>query len=193
MWLNDTYGDCVSAEECFAKSVQPGVFITDATLLAFCQKNNLLNGAELYDVLELMQANGFQQDGHTYDDGNPLAVDWTNRETLTNAISIGPVKIGVAAAQLENVAQNTPGYPVNGTLAVGFTQDSNLDHCVSLCGFGPLSWLAEQLGTTQPGGVDGTAFGYALFTWSAIWIIDEQSMLNITGEAWLREVTTIIK
>ena len=34
---------------------------------------------------------------------------------------------------------------------------------------------------------------YALFTWDSIGIIDVPSMLAITGEAWLRNPTTVVK
>lgn len=194
IWLNDTYGDCVSAEECFAKACyNPEIFITDATLLAFCQKNNLLNGADLITVIELMQANGFPQDNQTYDDGTPLAVNWADRPTLTNAISQGPVKIAVAADQLEAVIQKIDVFPSNGWFASGFKQDTNLDHCTSLAGYGTIAWLAQKLGVAVPAGADGSAFAYALFTWGSVGIIDEPSMLVITGEAWLRQPTTIIR
>lgn len=194
MWLNDTYGDCVSAEEAFAKACNnPEIFITDDTLLAFCQKNNLLNGADLITVIDLMQDAGFPQDGHMYDDGTPLAVNWADRPTLTNAISQGPVKIAVAADQLEAVIQAVNPYPANGWFATGFKADSNYDHCTDLPGYGTIAWLAEQIGVAVPAGVDGSAFGYGFFTWGSVGIIDEPSMLAITGEAWLRQPTTIIR
>src|SRR3984885_11417897 len=64
MWLNATYGCCVTAEEAFAKaSHAPEIFITDDTVLAWATKNNVLNGAELTTVLDLMQGGGFPQDG----------------------------------------------------------------------------------------------------------------------------------
>lgn len=193
MWLNDKYGCCVSAEECFAKACySPEIFITEDTLLAFAQKNNLLNGSDLITVLDLMETNGFPQDGHTYDDGPPLAVNWTDRPTLTNAIAQGPVKIAVAADQLESTVQALSVYPIDGWLATGYTSDSNLDHCTSLCGYGPAAWLLERMGVAVPMGVDGNAFAYAIFTWASIGVIDEPSMLAITGEAWLRQPTTII-
>jgi hypothetical protein len=34
---------------------------------------------------------------------------------------------------------------------------------------------------------------YAMFTWNSIGIIDRQSMLNMTHEAWIRIPVTIIK
>lgn len=186
MWLNDVAGDCVTAEEAFAKACNsPEIFITDGTVLAWATKNGVLNGADLTQVLDLMQTAGFQQDGNLYNDGPFNAVDWTNTTALQNAIAQGPVKIGVAADQLEN-AVGTVDPPPSGWFATGFTADSNLDHCVSLCGFGTIAWLAEELGVSVPDGVDGTQPGYALFTWDSIGIIDIPSLLAICGEAWLR-------
>jgi hypothetical protein len=192
MWLNDVDGDCVTAEEAFAKGCGPsGIFIPDAIVKAWATRNNVLNGADLITVLDLMQTAGFSQDGKVYDDGPPLSVDWTNADILQNAIYQGPVKIGVAADQLENVV---PDPPTSGWIATGFTQDQNEDHCVSLCGYGTIGWLASQLGVTVlPGTLDQNAPAYALFTWDTIGIIDVPSLLAITGEAWLRVPTTVVK
>jgi len=184
MWLNDVDGDCVTAEEAFAKACHsPEIFIQDATVKTWAQQHGVLNGAALSDVLEWMQTGGFQQDGETYNDGPAAAVDWTNAAMLCNAIAHGPVKTGVAAAQLENVVGNS-----NGWLAVNFQHDPNLDHCVSACGFGPIGWLAQQLGTS----INSGALGIAVYTWKTIGIIDAASWLAIVGEAWLRSPTTVI-
>lgn len=190
MWLNATYGCCCTSEEAFAKACDtPEDFITDDTVLAWATKNNVLNGTELTTVLDLMQTTGFAQDGKLYNDGPFNTVDWTNSTALQNAIAQGPVKIGVAADQLENAVPNPP---TNGWFASGFQPDPNEDHCVSLCGFGTIAWLSGLLGDSVPDGVDGTQQAYALFTWSSVGIIDPPSMLAITAEAWLRNPVTLI-
>ena len=185
-WGNQTDGDCVTAEEAFAKSCY-GVRITDETVLAWAKKNSVLDGAELTQVMDLMQTQGFRQDGVTYNDGPPSAVDWTNPAVLQNALFPGPVKIAIAADQLEAVYQV---YPSTGWIASGFKADQNYDHCVSLTGFGSLGWLAEQL-KAPISSIDLSAQGYAMFTWNSIGIIDEKSLLCITGEAWVRNPTTL--
>jgi hypothetical protein len=192
MWLNATYGDCVTAEEAFAKACNnPEIFITDDTVLAWATANNVLNGADLTQVLDLMQNAGFSQDGNIYNDGPFNSVDWTNTTALQNAIAQGPVKIGVAADQLET-AVGTSDPPVSGWFATGFQKDTNEDHCVSLCGYGSIAWLAAQLSVSIPDGLDGTQQGLGLFTWDSIGIIDWPSMLAITGEAWLRSPVTVV-
>lgn len=189
MWDNDVDGDCVTAEEAFAKACStPEIFITDDTVVAWATANSVLNGADLTQVLDLMQSQGFPQDGVIYNDGPFNSVDWTNSTALQNAIAQGPVKIGVAASQLENAV---PEPPANGWIATGFTADTNLDHCVSLCGFGTADWLAAQLGVMVPNFLKSVP-AYALFTWDSIGIIDVPSMLAITGEAWLRSPVTLI-
>lgn len=189
MWGNDTFGDCVTAEEAFAKACfDPEIFIPSEVVEAWATLHSDLNGANIADVLTVMQTQGFIWNSKTYNDGPANSVDWTNTDLLQNAIAQGPVKIGVAAAQLENVA--TPG--TNGWFATGFTQDENEDHCVSLCGYGTMDWLAEQFGVMLPSGLDGSEFGYALYTWDSIGIIDIPSLLNICGEAWLRTPTTVV-
>jgi hypothetical protein len=192
MWGNDVNGDCVTAEEAFAKaSHDPEIFISDAQVIAWATRHNVLNGAYINQVLEWMETDGFQQGGHVYDDGQHFTVDWTNRATLTSAIAEGPVKIGIAADQLETAYHQNGGH--TGWFATGFLPDSNEDHCVSLCGYGSLGWLAQQLNAQLPPGTDATKLGYAMFTWDSVGIIDEPSMLAITHEAWLRQPTTVIK
>ena len=189
-WGNNVDGDCVTAEEAFAKAChQPEVFITEETAVGWATTHGYLNGAVISDVLDKMIADGFQQDGHRYGDGHAQSVDWTNEATLASAISTGPVKIGIAADQLDAPYQ---AHPANGWLATGFVADPAEDHCVSLCGYGSLSWLAQQLGVTVPAGIDGTQPGYALFTWDTVGIIDRLSMLAITHEAWVRHPTTVV-
>ncbi len=189
-WGNNTYGDCVTAEEAFAKAChEPELFISDQVVIDWAKKHNVLNGAYLNSVLEAMQTDGFQQDGHSYCDGPFHAVDWTNVALLQNAISNGPVKIGIAADQLEAVYT----YGASGWFALDFHQDNKEDHCVTLCGFGTIAWLAHQLHVKVPPGVDGAKPGFGMFTWDTIGIIDAPSMLAITHEAWIRSPTTVVK
>ena len=203
MWHNDDHGDCVTAEEAFAKACHsPEIFITDDEVKRWATSHGVTpseptgwyEGAYLIDVLNAMQSDGFHQDGHTYDDGAPYTVDWTNAPTLQSAISQGPVKIGVSADQLHEVCIGH-GIGKSGWFATGFEQTTpeSEDHCVSLCGYGTISWLAQQLNVTVPNGVDKTKPGYALFTWDSIGIIDYPSLLALTHEAWLRTPTTIVR
>jgi hypothetical protein len=78
-------------------------------------------------------------------------------------------------------------------LRLVFHPDNNWDHCVSLCGYGTIDWLAQQLQVNVPAGVDGSAPGYGTFTWNTIGIMDVPSMLAITYDAWLRNPTTVTK
>jgi hypothetical protein len=190
MWGNDIFGDCVTAEEAFAKATNnPEIFIPFEVVEMWAFAHGTLNGANLSDVLTTMETQGFALGLSLYNDGQHASVDWTDAPTLQNAISQGPVKIGVAAAQLENIV--TPG--TSGWFATGFKADSNEDHCVSLCGYGTIAWLAEQFSVSVPEGVDGTQPAYALYTWNSIGIIDVPSLLAICGEAWLRTPTTVVK
>jgi hypothetical protein len=189
-WLNNVDGDCVTAEEAFAKACcSPEIFISDAEVKTWATKNGVMNGAIILDVIQTMETAGFSQDGNLYNDGTPASVDWTNTSLFQNAISQGPIKLGVAATQLQTVVGTT-----NGWLGTGFTpvsQDQE-DHCISACGYGPIAWLLGQLGAAVPAGVDGTKPGYAVFTWDTIGVLDVASLNAITFEAWLRTPTTII-
>lgn len=192
IWGNDQYGDCVTAEEAFAKACNnPEIFIPEATVITWATQNNVLNGATLTGVLQLMQTGGFPLNGNIYNDGPYARVVYTDASNLTSAIAVGPVKIGIAADQIDTAYSSTGGQ--SGWFATGFHADTAEDHCVSLCGYGTISWLASQLNVAVPAGIDGTKPGYALYTWDSIGIIDVPSMLAITQEAWLRTPTTVVK
>jgi hypothetical protein len=193
MWGNDRFGDCVSAEEAFAKDCYatmaggPPVFIPEQTVVTWARQHGFLNGADLTSVMDAMARSGMTSGSITYSDGPYQAVNWTDDATLSSAIYTGPVKIAVAADQLENVPNIGNA---NGWVATGFKPDNNTDHCVSLCGFGTTSALCTMLGVQVPSGADPSSRAYLLFTWNSIGVIDQPSMVAITSEAWLRTPTT---
>jgi hypothetical protein len=195
-WGNYDHGDCVTAEEAFTKACNnPEIFISEADVIAWATRHGVLEGAFLPPVMTSMQNDGFADGAFVYDDGPHFSVDWTNAGTLQSAISAGPVKLGVAGDQLDTTWHAAGGGPaggVSGWFATGYRPDGNEDHCVTLCGYGSISWLAGQLGVQVPAGLDGTQPGYALFTWDSIGIIDVPSMTAITHEAWLRRPTTVV-
>jgi hypothetical protein len=180
----------VAAEEAFAKACHvPEILISDQTVEAWAEQHGRFE-ATIIEVLDRMMTDGFKQDGRTYDDGPHFAVDWTNATVLQNAIAHGPLKLGIAADQLEPIFQN---HPKNGWCATGFKEDTKYDHCVSLCGYGTFAWLASQLKAQLPDDIDGATPGYGVFSWGTIGIIDHPSILAITGEAWLRNPTTVVR
>lgn len=191
-WNNYVYGDCVSAEEAFAKiTVAPHVFIPEATVVAWASAHGYLNGASLTAVMTTMATDGFPLNGKKYDDGPYHSVNWVNPGILQSAIySHGPVKIGVGAEGFQSNPHGmvTPG--TSGWAMCNYPKNQPEDHCVSLCGYGTLAQLEtlfKQHGVTvhPPAGMP-TGLCYAMFTWNSIGIIDEQSMLNMTAEAWIR-------
>ena len=59
MWGNDVHGDCVTAEEAFAKACHdPEIFITDAQVIAWATRHGVLEGAYLIDVLTCVSSQG---------------------------------------------------------------------------------------------------------------------------------------
>ena len=187
MWGNNQYGDCVSAEEAFAKIADtPNVFIEDQDVINWARRHGVLNGATLTDVLNWMRTDGMPSQGVVYTDGEKHGVDWTNQQLLCDAIATGTVKIAIAADGIEGSgAGNLSGwYVVNGG------RHRNIDHCVSLTGYGPADYLYGQLGLQRPTAVPAGLFGYLLFTWSTIGFVDHPSMVGFTDEAWVRIPTT---
>ena len=180
-------------EEAFAKAcATPGVLLpVDVVLLAEqqCGSSNFA---------EFLQTQGFPLDGKTYLDGPFYSVDWTNAAALQGAIAhAGPVKIGIASANLASSGQGqgTPG--ASGWVIWGLPKDLSEDRFASLCGYGIQSALVElferhgvvvHVPPEMPAGLC-----YAMFTGGSIGIIDSQSLLNITGEAWVRNPTTITR
>jgi hypothetical protein len=203
-WNNYTYGDCVSAEEAFAKATAaPRKFFSEATVVAWAQQHGYLNGAYLTAVMTTMQTKGFPLNKQTYDDGPHYSVNWTNAAILQSAIySHGPVKIGVAAENFQSAAAGQHGIVTPGTSGwtmYGYpaTIGGQEDHCTSLCGYGTLTQLVGlfKKHKVTVHAQKGTPRGlcYAMFTWNSIGIIDQQSMLNMTHEAWIRNPVTIVR
>ena len=185
MWLNNVDGDCVTAEEAFNQACG-GVLIADQTVKTWAQGHGVLNGADLSQVLGWMAQKGFSQDGNLYNVGPAASVNYGDYPTLCNAIAQGPVKLGVAAGQLQNSVGNG-----NGWFATGYRSDNNEDHCTDAPGFGPVGWLLQQLGGTLPSGQDPNEPALAFFTWSTVGVMTYKSLMAICGEAWLRTPNTL--
>ena len=70
MWGNGTYGDCVSAEEAFAKATNsPELFMSDVVVIEWARARGFLNGANLTDVMDAMQWTGMPLGSTIYNDG----------------------------------------------------------------------------------------------------------------------------
>ncbi|HEX4614113.1 MAG TPA: hypothetical protein VH092_38375 [Urbifossiella sp.] len=179
-WYNNQFGCCVTTEQA-AFCAAMGLKVTDAPFLQFCQANDLLNGAFLDENLDLFARTGFSQDGNVYGSGSKATVNYADYSTLCAAIEDGPVKLGVAAGQLDAVVQGQ-----NGWFLLDARSDQDEDHAVGLHGYGTVGWLASQIGTVAPSGADANEDAALLFTWSTYGIISHKSIVAISGEAWLR-------
>jgi hypothetical protein len=83
MWGNDVHGDCVTAEEAFAKACNnPEIFIADNEVIRWATQHGVLEGAYLKPVMQLMQNDGFRQAGCIYDDGPYFSVNWADSTIL---------------------------------------------------------------------------------------------------------------
>ena len=198
-WDNYLYSDCVSAEEAFAKATaRPRLFIPLTTVFDWASAHNYLNGATLTSVMTTMQTDGFVVDQKKHNDGPYNSVNWNDATTLHSAIySHGPVKLGVGAEDFQTNTQGhvTPG--ASGWAMYNYPKNHLMDHCVSLCGYGTLPAMIAlfkrrkvklNVPKKMPAGLC-----YAIFTWNSIGVIDQQSMLNMTYEAWIRNPVTIIE
>jgi hypothetical protein len=190
---SETAGQSMWAEEAFAKAcAEPKVFVPAEVVLLAARQCGSSNFARF------MQTRGFQTNGAAYLDGPFHSIDWTNIAALHSAIAnVGPVKIGVASADLSSGTHGsvTPG--TNGWAVYGLPADQTENHCASLCGYGPLAALValferNGINVNVPSGMP-SGLCYAMFTWGSIGIVDQQSVMHITGEAWVRKPPTIVK
>lgn len=188
MWGNDTYGDCVTAEEAFAKACySPEIFLSATVVEKWAQAGGYLDGANLTDVMDSMIKSGFPGTGtQLYNDGPYTSVDYSTESVLQSAISQGPVKIGIDSTALPSGAGNDQGWYATGGKP---GQYGNEDHCVALCGYGSATYLYGQLGVPVPAGISGN--GYLLYTWSTIGFVDHAWIMSTVEEAWLRSPTTV--
>jgi hypothetical protein len=184
-------GNCVSAEEAFAKACyMPEIFIPASEVESWASQHGVLNGADLSSVMDWMKEKGFQVGGQTYNDGNKMSVDYSNEAVLQAAISDpnsqGPVKIAIDANALPSGAGNNQGWAAFGGSPGEF---GNTDHCVAISGYGPTAYLFQQLGVPVPAGAP--ANGYHLYTWSTIGVVDHAWIMSTCVEAWTRQPTTV--
>lgn len=194
-WGNIGKGDCCTAEECFKLgAAAPGVFVPQRYAIKWAQRNGFAQGATPYAVMSAMATEGMVVSGVTYKDGPPSWVDWTSSTTLASAIATsGPIKLGVASGNLEEFIQEAS---VSGYCVYGYPAGLPQDHCISLCGYAStldemVSLFAAKGVTVTPPSGTPTGLTYAFFTWGGVDLMDLQSLLNMTGEAWVRTPPTI--
>ncbi len=191
MWANDRYGDCVTAEEAFAKaawSVQcglPELFVPSQEVVRWASKYGFLNGADLSEVMDQMIKDGFNVGGVNYKDGHYSGVDYSNESILQSGIYTGTVNIAIDANALPDGAGNA-----NGWFSTDGGRYPNTDHCVALTGYGTAAFLYKSLGMAVPPGLPPTTMGYLLFTWSTIGFVTHPWLMGTCVEAWVRNPTT---
>lgn len=193
VWGNDQYGDCVTAESAAAIAAYSTfifggakeIFIPEANVINWARSHGVLNGADLLEVIQSMQADGIKdENGVLRKAGKPSVVNFTDEASLKDAISQGPLSIAIAADALPSGAGNKSGW-----FAFGSQNNHNTDHCVSLLGYGPCKFLFEALGAPLP--ANAPPNGYLLFTWETIGVVDHAWIKGTTDEAWLRTPTII--
>lgn len=196
MWGNNQYGDCVSAEEAFAKawwSVYcglPETFATAQEVINFARQHGWLNGATLTDPMDAMIRQGMSISGKMYQDGAYQNVDYSNELVLQSALdptdgSGGCIKIGIDADALPSGAGNHQGW-----FATQRGNYRNEDHCVSLAGYGRADYLYDALKVALPAGLSPSTPGYLLYTWSTLGFVTHDWLMGTCQEAFVRNPGT---
>ena len=134
----DIYGDCVSTEEAMAKALT-----ASQTFLMWPIKRAMWGYDDFFAFAKAItasrQTQEFPEGAARADDGPHLSVDWTDSAMMASTIySHGPVMVGVAADQFENMGV-TPGQ--SGWCLHGYPAGLQADHCTSICGYGQLAEL----------------------------------------------------
>jgi hypothetical protein len=212
-WLNQQDGDCVTAESCAnAATGNNDYIISDQAVQSFGQRYGLLNGADLANVNQIMQSDGLPDNTKLFKEGPIAAVDWTNWEEMTAALSeLGPagglLKIAIDATELEGAANDS--LPFN--FAFNFRGGNGTDHCTGLAGYGTAQSLLDALNAlyaakaqaagqsyssiSLPSGIDPATPSLAMFSWKRYFIIDWTSLKNIMrngGECYIRQPSSIM-
>lgn len=200
---NDRWGNCVTAEQSasiMAYSIwgrgyaARKVYISTATTVGWARSHGVLNGAGLREVMTWNQTDALLgANGTGYLDGPHLAVDYTDDAAMRAAIVQGPVKLGVAASQLQgpvNASNDQSGWVLTGART-----DQNIDHCPAAWSYGTFAELvalftAAGFACSVPSGQDPSEPSYGMYTWGTQGIVSRSSLIAICGEAWLRTPTS---
>lgn len=192
MWDNDHDGDCVTAQEAWAKawwSVRcglPELFVPTAEVIRWASKYGFLNGANLTDVMDKMSADGFTINGQNYKDGPYASVNYTSWDTLASALAnVGCINIAIDANALPAGAGNQTGW-----YALSKGNYPNTDHCVGLGAFGPASFCYDLMKVAVPSAVGATVPGLILYTWNTHGFVTLDWLAGTCTEAWTRNPTT---
>ncbi len=180
-------------EESFAKfCAKPHIQLPKELVLETIDKCGTMN------VSEFLQTEGFQLNGKKYLNGTFQSINWTEPNLLKSAIyQYGPIKIGVASNDFLSNSKGMVTPAVNGWAMYNYPSGLKADDWASICGYGQLNKLINQFATKGiavniPEGMP-EGLCYAIFVYNSVGIIDEQSLVNMTNEAWVRTPVTIIK
>ena len=116
--------------------------------------------------------------GNQWGEGTANYVVLSDQAAMEAALADGPISVTVAAGAL----QRGVGME-NGWVIVSAPADRGYDHEPAISAAGQFSALASLLGTSLPSGIDPTTYGYMMFTWGTVGLIDRQSLLNIGQDA----------
>jgi len=208
-WGNQDFGDCVSAEEAFAKAIT-NVDITWPVVETWAAGHKELNGASILAVLEQMQTDGFQIGDTLYNNGEPISVPFDTASFQAAIFHHTPLKLGINADWLEQAVahhDNDSGWILNLQAGAVNGQKYVIDHCVSVCGYGNYADLSGLLMDAKIANVGSIEMDiknlnglnildemcYAVFTWNSIGIISEQTLFGISAQAYVRNPTTVTK
>lgn len=194
IYMNGTYGVCVTSEAAYDIAAVSyyctgdAYMISDDTLMAFAKKYNVVNGADLVEVMQAMEQDGFHQGSDTLTEGKYAAVDYTNLSAIQNAISNGGgnnpncLKVAISSSDLPQDAGNKDGWH-----AFGHSRGGSTDHCIAYSGYGTAKECFAALKQDVPSGVDPSKPDCVIaYTWATEGVVDMPWIVGTTVEAYIR-------
>ena len=164
----------------------PEVFIPRANVVAWAKANGNWNGADPMSANQEMQAAGMvDAAGNQWGEGPANYVALSDQAAMEAALDEGPLSVTVSANQLDPVAGMANGWILTGALT-----DQAYDHEPAISKYGTFATLAPLVGASL-GSIDPSTYGYILFTWGTVGLIDRKSLLAIGQDALLALPTAV--
>lgn len=176
-------GDCVTAAAAFKLACQlPEVFIPRANVVEWAKQNGDWNGTDPMSQNQQMQQSGLvDAAGNKWGEGPANYVTLSDQSAMEAALNEGPLSVTVAANQLDRVAGSASGW-----ILTGATTDTGYDHEPAVSAYGTFAALAALMKmTVLPSGINPATYGYLMFTWGTLGLIDRASLLAIGQDALL--------
>lgn len=185
VWGNDSHGNCTGAEIPFARgAMAPNTYVDPNEVIAWCSRNNCLEGAMIEDVLNSEQEDPLPGTPKILS-GPHASVNYMSVDDMKAALAQETLKIGMDAGCLENAGAGNS----NGWAVVNAPKATNYDHCIPFLGYGTAGSVCDKWKVPVPSNISKDVEVVEAGTWGTVGMFDWQSVFNVLCEAWIRHPT----